>query len=121
MEMPASQPHPGSLLIASATNSSASIDPTSPAYGPSAAGWVDLAAGDTEVTQKSTEALRAAQDGAAAGASQAGVATGASQAGVAAGAAPADEPTSATQGAKTAEKPARRCSRNHFVDVTEGK
>ncbi len=94
IEMPASQPHPGSLLIASATNSSASIDPTSPAYGPSAAGWVDLAAGDTEVTQKSTEALRAAQDGRA---------TGASRAGVTAGAAPADEPTSATQGAETAE------------------
>lgn len=103
MEMPASQPHPGSLLIASATNASASIDPTSPAYSPSAAGWVDLAAGDTEVMQKSTEALRAAQDGAATGASQAGVAAGASQAGVAMGAAPADEPTSATPGAKTEE------------------
>lgn len=62
IEMPASQPHPGSLLIASATNAPASIDPTSPAYGPSAAGWVDLAAGDTEVTQKSTEALRAGED-----------------------------------------------------------
>ena len=55
---------------------------------------MDLAAGDTEVTQKSTEALRAAQDGRA---------TGASRAGVTAGAAPADEPTSATQGAETAE------------------
>lgn len=112
MEMPASQPHPGSLLIASATNASASIDPTSPAYGPSAAGWVDLAAGDTEVTQKSTEALRTAQDGAA---------TGASQAGVAAGAAPADEPTSATQGAKTAENLRAAAARDYFVDVTEGK